>query len=128
PGACRGAGPGDGGACRGRCLRVTRIQPEDLVGHELSAAREGGKEVHDIERRWTSAGGRPAPTRGASEDPVSQELRALALELLDELEALPRPLAASEPDELEAILAAAGAAPRFAADPGRIAGAWLGRA
>jgi ADP-ribosylglycohydrolase len=109
-------------------LRVTWIQPEDLVGHELRAAREEGKHVDRIERRWADAGGRPAPTRGASQEAVPPELRALALELLDELEALPRPLAADEPEELDAILASAGTPPPIDVDPGRIAGAWLGRA
>jgi ADP-ribosylglycohydrolase len=107
---------------------VTWVQPEDLVGHELRQAREETKDVDAIEARWFAAGGPPAPGRGASQEPVSPELRRLALELLDELDALPRPLAAQEPDELDAILAAADPAPPREADPERIAGAWLGRA
>jgi ADP-ribosylglycohydrolase len=107
---------------------VTWVQPEDLVGHELRQAREEHKEVDGVEARWFAAGGKPAPGRGASQEPVSPELRRLALELLDELDALPRPLAAQEPDELEAILAAGHPAPPVEADPERIAGAWLGRA
>jgi len=109
-------------------VRVTWIQPEDLVGHELRQAREEGKDVQEIEERWVAAGGRPAPERGASREAATPELRELALELIDELESLPRPLAASEPEELEAILASAGPVPRLAVDPDRIAGAWLGRA
>ena len=109
-------------------MRVTWIQPEDLVGHELRQAREEGKDVDGVEQRWFDAGGKPAPTRGASQEPAEPGLREVALELLDELDALPRPLAASEPDELEAILALADPAPPSAADPERIAGAWLGRA
>ena len=111
-------------------LRVTWVQPEDLVGHELNQAREEGKDVDDVERRWFAAGGAPAPGRGASQEPVPDELRALAVELLDELDALPRPLAASEPETFEEIIAAADPAERR--DPldlpERIAGAWLGRA
>jgi ADP-ribosylglycohydrolase len=107
---------------------VTWIQPEDLVGHELRQAREEGKDVDSIERRWVDAGGRQAPTRGASQESVPPELTALALDLLDELEALPRPLAADEPEEVDAILASTGAPPRIDVDPERIAGAWLGRA
>jgi ADP-ribosylglycohydrolase len=109
-------------------MRVTWIQPEDLVGHELRQAREEGKAVGDIEARWLGAGGRPAPGRGASQEPVAAELRAFALNLLDELEALRRPLAELEPDGLDEILAQADPAP--AGDPQleRIAGAWLGRA
>ena len=47
---------------RGACLRLTWVQPEDLVGHELRQAREEGKDVDAIERRWLAAGGRPAPS------------------------------------------------------------------
>ena len=106
------------------------MQPEDLVGHELRQAREEGKDVDDVERRWFAAGGAPAPGRGASQEPVARDVRALALELLDELDAIPRPLAAEEPDGFEEILAAAAPAPRTQPDdlPARIAGAWLGRA
>jgi len=112
-------------------VRVTWVQPEDLVGHELRQAREERKDVEAIETRWLDAGGRPAPNRGASQEPVAAELRALALELLDELDALPRPLAEQEPEELEAILALAD--PPQAVAPGvdleeRVRGAWLGRA
>jgi ADP-ribosylglycohydrolase len=104
-------------------LRVTWIQPEDLVGHELRQAREEGKDVDAIEERWLAAGGRPAPARGASQEASPRELVALAGELLDELDALPRPLAAAEPDE-PAVEAVAARAPEL----GRIRGAWLGRA
>ncbi len=111
-------------------LRVTWIQPEDLVGHELRQAREEQKDVDEIEQRWFAAGGAPAPGRGASQEPVAPELSALALELLDELDALPRPLAAAEPEGFDEILAAADPAGRQDPDDlsERIAGAWLGRA
>ena len=112
-------------------MRVTWVQPEDLVGHELRQARAEGKDVDSIEQRWLAAGGRPAPTRGASQEPVAPGLRALALELLDELDALPRPFAAEEPEGFDEILAEAApvavAAPRSDLED-RIAGAWLGRA
>jgi len=104
-------------------VRVTWIQPEDLVGYELRQAREEGKAVEEIEGRWLAAGGRPAPTRGASQEPAPPAPRALALELLDELGELPRPLASDEPDDF-----AAAQVPHFEVDPGRVAGAWLGRA
>jgi len=111
-------------------LRVTWVQPEDLVGHELRQAREEQKDVDAAEARWFRAGGAPAPGRGASQEPVAPALRALALELLDELDAIPRPLAADEPDDFDEILARADPAPaRAAVDVReRIAGAWLGRA
>ncbi len=104
-------------------MRVTWVQPEDLVGHELRQAREEHKDVDAIEARWFAAGGQPAPGRGASQEPVAPELRRFALELLDEVDALPRPLAASEPDEFEIP-----SLPAAAPDLGRIHGAWLGRA
>jgi ADP-ribosylglycohydrolase len=112
-------------------VRVTWIQPEDLIGHELRQAREEGKDVEPVEARWLGAGGAPAPPRGASQEPATPKLRRLASALLDELGRLDRPLASAEPDELEAILAAApGAAALPVADDvtGRIRGAWLGRA
>lgn len=109
-------------------MRVTWIQPEDLVGHELRQAREEGKDAGGIEERWLGAGGHPAPGRGASQEPVSPELRVLALELLDELDALPRPLADAEPEGLAAILAEADPVPAAEPQLERIAGAWLGRA
>ena len=86
-------------------MRVTWVQPEDLVGHELRQSREEGKDVDAIEARWLAAGGAPAPPRGASPDPVAPELRRLALDLLDELDALPRPWADREPEGLDEILA-----------------------
>jgi ADP-ribosylglycohydrolase len=111
-------------------LRITWIQPEDLIGHELRQAREEGKDVDAVEARWFAAGGAPAPGRGASQEPVTAELRVLALELLDELDSLPRPLADVEPESFDEIVAQAEpAAPREPRDlPERIAGAWLGRA
>ena len=105
-------------------MRVTWVQPEDLVGHELRQAREEGKDVDAIEARWFAAGGRPAPARGASQEPSPPELVRLAGELLDELGTLPRPLAAEEPDDFPSLEAAPAAEP----DLERIRGAWLGRA
>jgi ADP-ribosylglycohydrolase len=104
-------------------LRVTWIQPEDLVGHELRQAREEGKDVDAVEERWLAAGGRPAPGRGASQEVSPPQLVRLADELLDELDELPRPLQADEPDKpvLEPT-------PVRAPDLDRIRGAWLGRA
>jgi ADP-ribosylglycohydrolase len=112
-------------------MRVTWIQPEDLVGHELRQAREEGKDVEAIEERWFDAGGAPAPPRGASPEPVPAALRALALELLDELGAMPRPLAAKEPDDLDEIITTAEPVSARAPEGDlaeRVAGAWLGRA
>jgi ADP-ribosylglycohydrolase len=112
-------------------VRVTWIQPEDLVGHELRQAAEEGKDVAAIEARWREAGGADAPAGGTSPDAASPELRRLASSLLAELGALPRPLAADEPEELDAILAegepSRAEPPREEELRERIYGAWLGR-
>jgi ADP-ribosylglycohydrolase len=109
-------------------VRVTWIQPEDLIGHELRQAREEGRPADAVEERWLAAGGHTAPTHGASHEPASHELRELAIELLDELGEQPKPLASEEPERFDDILAVADPASACRADPGRIAGAWLGRA
>lgn len=115
-------------------VRLTWVQPEDLVGHELRQAAQDGRNAREIAERWYAAGGGPAPDRaGASEPPAPPRLRALAGELLDELAALESPLAADEPTDLDAIVAACPhwpgppeAAPTVGRD--RLHAAWLGRA
>ncbi|MFF8846842.1 ADP-ribosylglycohydrolase family protein [Streptomyces sp. NPDC015127] len=88
-------------------LRVTWVQPEDLVGHELKQAEQDGREATAVRDRWLAAGGMLAPPRaGASPDPPRPELRALAEALLDELAALPSPLADDEPTDWPSIVAA----------------------
>lgn len=88
-------------------VRLTWVQPEDLVGHELRQAAQDGRDARGIEERWYAAGGSPAPDRaGASEPAASPRLRALAGELLDELATLESPLAADEPTGLDGIVAA----------------------
>ncbi|MFD0271503.1 ADP-ribosylglycohydrolase family protein [Streptomyces sp. NPDC127106] len=129
-------------------LRLTWVQPEDLVGHELRQAAEDGRDAGPLLRRWLAAGGRPAPARaGASAEPAPPGLRELAARLLAELAALPRPSAAAEPTAWSAIIAACTAAapaptpdcgPTLtAAGPtaasggglqGRLEAAWVGRA
>ncbi|MFI0262231.1 ADP-ribosylglycohydrolase family protein [Streptomyces sp. NPDC017056] len=118
-------------------LRLTWVQPEDLIGHELRQAAEDGRDASAVEHRWYTAGGRPAPARsGASPRPADPRLRALADRLLAELAALPSPLAADEPTDLPAIKAACPswpAKPATAPDPPqalrpRLEAAWLGRA
>jgi ADP-ribosylglycohydrolase len=118
-------------------LRLSWVQPEDLVGHELRQAAEDGREVTAIARRWRAAGGEIAPDRrGASQRPAPERLRALAADLLDELDAIPSPRAADEPDDLAAIEAACPAWPETLQRPApapdalldRLHGAWLGRA
>ncbi|MET9590265.1 ADP-ribosylglycohydrolase family protein [Streptomyces sp. NPDC006516] len=115
-------------------VRLTWVQPEDLVGHELRQAAQDGRDAGEIERCWHEAGGAPAPERaGASEPGAPRRLRAFAERLLDELALLQSPLAGDEPTALHAIRAAC---PRWPAPrsrpvslgPERLHAAWLGRA
>ncbi|MEV6649705.1 ADP-ribosylglycohydrolase family protein [Streptomyces sp. NPDC051219] len=96
-----------GGPSEFDALRLTWVQPEDLVGHELRQAAEDGRDAEGVRRRWLAAGGRTAPERaGASPAAVDPRLRELAVRLLDELAILPSPLAANEPGDLSGIRAA----------------------
>ncbi|MDX3244342.1 ADP-ribosylglycohydrolase family protein, partial [Streptomyces sp. ME18-1-4] len=117
-------------------LRLTWIQPEDLVGHELHQAAQDGREPWAIAARWKAAGGCDAPPRaGASPGRASRYLRLLAEDLLDELADLPSRLADDEPTDLEKIRALC---PRWPVRPAgarpaaptrtRLEAAWLGRA
>ncbi|MEU9118003.1 ADP-ribosylglycohydrolase family protein [Streptomyces sp. NPDC048483] len=120
-------------------LRVTWVQPEDLVGHELRQAAEDGREAAGIARRWRAAGGAPPPDRaGASAAPSDPSLRPLAERLLEELGLLPCPSDEAEPTGLAAIRALqqplhrAGLTAHQAPGPEdlalRLEAAWLGRA
>ncbi|MFI1188012.1 ADP-ribosylglycohydrolase family protein [Streptomyces californicus] len=115
-------------------VRLTWVQPEDLVGHELRQAAQDGRDAREIAERWYAAGGGPAPARaGASELPAPARLRALAGDLLDELASLDSPSAADEPTDLDAITSVCPhwpgppeSAPTVGRD--RLHAAWLGRA
>ncbi|WP_327298191.1 MULTISPECIES: ADP-ribosylglycohydrolase family protein [unclassified Streptomyces] len=128
-------GPGSP-ALTGRPLRLTWVQPEDLVGHELRQAAQDGRDPAVAEQRWTAAGGHLAPSRaGASAAPATSQLRALACELLDELGATASPLAAGEPTELASIRALCPEWPEPSGGPvdrdalrSRLEASWLGRA
>ncbi|MCX5396426.1 ADP-ribosylglycohydrolase family protein [Streptomyces sp. NBC_00102] len=115
-------------------VRLTWVQPEDLIGHELRQAGQDGRDASEIAARWCAAGGPPAPERaGASVPPAPPGLRALAERLLDELALLESPLAEQEPTELAAVraLCATWPAPpaaRSVPDPARLHAGWLGRA
>ncbi|MFK0047217.1 ADP-ribosylglycohydrolase family protein [Streptomyces sp. NPDC090741] len=93
PAPCPGTGTPGAAA-----VRLTWVQPEDLVGHELRQAAEDGRDAGPLLRVWLAAGGPPAPDRaGASPAPATPELRTLASRLLDELAELPSPLSPDEP-------------------------------
>ncbi|MFJ3707637.1 ADP-ribosylglycohydrolase family protein [Streptomyces sp. NBC_01387] len=120
----------------GRAVRLTWVQAEDLVGHELRQAAQDGRDAAAVERRWTAAGGHPAPERaGASAGPTAPALRVLAEEILDELACLDAPSAADEPTDLEAIRALCSdwpappvTSPDRDALRSRLEASWLGRA
>lgn len=126
-------------------LRLTWVQPEDLLGHELRQAAEDGRDCDDVRRRWLAAGGRLAPARaGSSPGPAAPGLRSLAESLLDELDVMAAPSAPQEPTALAAIHAVSpawtdSAVSNAAPVPGtagrggsalaaRLEAAWLGRA
>ncbi|MEU3242242.1 MULTISPECIES: ADP-ribosylglycohydrolase family protein [unclassified Streptomyces] len=86
-------------------LRLTWVQPEDLLGHELHQAAQDGRDAEPIAARWRAAGGAPAPLRaGASPTPAAPHLRVLAGDLLDELADLPGGPADHEPTELASVM------------------------
>ncbi|MFE7034519.1 ADP-ribosylglycohydrolase family protein [Streptomyces sp. NPDC057621] len=127
-------------------LRLTWVQPEDLLGHELRQAEEDGRRPEAIAARWHRAGGPRAPRRaGASPHPASPYLRALSQDLLDELADLPSRLADNEPTDLFKVKSlcpkwptsgtpgGVGAQPPFSGRGGSgeetaLQAAWLGRA
>src|SRR5690606_2171513 len=139
--ARRGPSPRPRGGVRpaGRpgMLRLTWVQPEDLIGHELRQAAQDGREPSAVAARWHAAGGPEAPlTAGASPEPASPHLRRLATDLLDELAGLPGSLADDEPTGLAGIRSrcpdwparpASGPAPR-PPHPAALEAAWLRRA
>ncbi|WP_329216317.1 ADP-ribosylglycohydrolase family protein [Streptomyces sp. NBC_01485] len=127
-------------------LRLTWVQPEDLLGHELRQAAQDGREPWAVAARWKAAGGCEAPPRaGASPQRASRYLRLLADDLLDELADLPGKLTDDEPTDLERIRSrcphwptrptdaharttAHSPTPGPAPTPTSLEAAWLGRA
>ncbi|GIF68608.1 hypothetical protein Ais01nite_66430 [Asanoa ishikariensis] len=107
------------------------MQPEDLLPHELAASRDEGRDVTALAALWTAAGGDlTPPVSGASPEPASPAMRALAVELLDAADALPPVAAADEPDDLAGLRAtwpATWSLPTTVSVD-RMHGAWLGRA
>jgi ADP-ribosylglycohydrolase len=115
-------------------MRVTWVQPEDVLRHELIQSAVEGRSVAAVAARWTAAGGRlGAPERGASAETATPAQRRLARTLIDELDAMPSPGSDDEPTEFDAIRASWSPPPALptvsrAALEDRIRGAWLGRA
>ncbi|HYK96857.1 MAG TPA: ADP-ribosylglycohydrolase family protein [Candidatus Acidoferrales bacterium] len=115
-------------------MRVTWIQPEDLLRHELIQSAAEGKDIGAVSARWREAGGDlGVPEGGASPVAATPAQRRLASALLDELDAQIAPVRAEDPAELDALRASWSTPPALPtvsrerlAD--RIRGAWIGRA
>jgi ADP-ribosylglycohydrolase len=120
---------------------MTWVQPEDLLPHQLVQSTTEGTDVSDVANRWKSAGGTTeAPVSGASDKPASPELRALARELLEDLDTrfagwlppeIPQlPLLASSTQSVPGAPGGSAEAEQARAEPasGRVLNAWLGRA
>jgi ADP-ribosylglycohydrolase len=111
-------------------MRVSWVQPEDLLSHELVAARDLGKDVSKVTWRWLDAGGSLGPSAtGTTVSPANPELHALADRLLDALDEQPMPARPGEPDDLAGIQALWRKVPRWdpACDVKRVEAAWIGR-
>ena len=110
-------------------MRLTWVQPEDLLLHAFVQARAEGADVAELERRWTDAGGSLAvPVSGAADRPASPPLRELAAELLEAVDdaapATPFDLAAAL-DRARGVDGRDGRAGVVLAD--KVHGGWLGR-
>ena len=114
-------------------MRLTWVQPEDLLLHAFVQARAEGVDVSELERRWTDAGGSlDVPVSGAAEEPAAPPLRALATELLRAVDDRAPAVHLDPTAALErarrldrSALDAAGAARAGLGD--RVHGGWLGR-
>ncbi len=110
-------------------MRLTWVQPEDLLLHAFVQARSEGADVSALEREWVRAGGTlEVPVSGAAEVPATPEQRAVAARLLDAVDGV----APARHLELGSVLGRL-AGVQAPAVPGvddltrRVHGAWLGR-
>lgn len=105
-------------------MRLTWVQPEDLLPHQLVQSAAEGADVRDITARWVAAGGAvEAPVSGASAQPAGSELRALARQLLEELDELTPAWSAPEIPTLAQLGDGS-----FRGVERRVAEGWVGRA
>lgn len=107
-------------------MKISWIDPRELVAHELQQQAEEGNDVSSYRQRW-------AALQSAGRD--EERLRAQALELLDEISRSARPHFESEPSALEEIMPLRSGGhilpkPALAKEElhDRILGGWLGRA
>ncbi|GAB3831810.1 ADP-ribosylglycohydrolase family protein [Kribbella italica] len=105
-------------------MRLTWVQPEDLLPHQLVQSAAEGADVRDVSARWLKAGGSvEAPVSGASAQPAGSELRALARQLLEELDGLTPVWTAPDIPSLPLLRSAS-----FRGVERRILEGWVGRA
>jgi ADP-ribosylglycohydrolase len=113
-------------------MRLTWVQPADLLAHEFVASVAEGRAIDAIVARWKGEGGVvEAPVAGASTTLTDPRLDRLAEQLLDELDALPVPIADDEPSTLADIAATWPAEQRLPTGKppvDRVLGGWVGRA
>ena len=112
-------------------MRLSWVQPEDLLSHELVTARDLGKDVSKVSWRWHDAGGSlTAGSSGASATPATPELHALADRLMAALDEQPMPPRPGEPDDFEGVRALWRSVPCWQPrhDLERLHAAWVGRA
>jgi ADP-ribosylglycohydrolase len=110
-------------------VKLTWINPVELVGHELNQLEQEGRDVMQLRRRWDAS---------HAENTTPEALRRAAQMFLEELTPLSRLSADSavEPSKLDEILALCAPrredrSPRIPPDSvlgDRIAGGWFGRA
>ncbi len=103
-------------------MRLTWLLPEDLVAHQLVQSRAEGLDVAWYAQRWIAAGGSTEPlSAGTADTPATPEQRALARQLLAELDAAAETPAERVVPELEPL-------PPATDLERRVLGAWTGRA
>jgi len=68
-------------------LRLTWVQPEDLVAHFFAQARYEEVDISDEVTQWINAGGSDQPVvAGATQIPASNEMRVLARKISNQVE------------------------------------------
>ena len=115
-------------------MRLSWVQPDDLLRHGLVQATAEGIDVSQLRSTWLTAGGSLEPSAGGiSPEPASPELLELAGRLLEKLDRLIAPYTV-ETDDLNTIRASWSPLPELGPVPtgeelyDRLHGAWLGRA
>ncbi|MGC4938118.1 ADP-ribosylglycohydrolase family protein [Kribbella sp. DT2] len=105
-------------------MRLTWVQPEDLLPHQLVQSAAEGADVEDVTTRWLTAGGSvEAPVSGASATPATPELRTLARQLLEELDERTPAWTAPEIPDLPLL-----SGDSFRGVERRVLDGWVGRA